>query len=136
MKRQIFIILFSIFRRRFHNETIDFQKNENVNIPICKCLNFTNCKGRKTTWKTRLNFDFKIIIVQMFRERNLPECMHGHNRSCSRSWEDSSGQQVSRTWSLSWSWSWVVWGGQAEGHQGRRSRDSSHTFPGRLTLFN
>jgi len=73
MKRQIFIILFSIFRRRFHNETIDFQKNENVNIPICKCLNFTNCKGRKTTWKTRLNFDFKIIIVQMFRERNLQE---------------------------------------------------------------
>ena len=27
------IVLFSIFRRRFHNETILFQKNENINIP-------------------------------------------------------------------------------------------------------
>ena len=27
------IVLFSIFRRRFHNETIVFQNNENVNIP-------------------------------------------------------------------------------------------------------
>ena len=28
------IVSFSIFRRRFHNETIVFLKNENVNIPI------------------------------------------------------------------------------------------------------
>jgi len=27
------IVLFSIFRRRFHNETIVFQKNKNINIP-------------------------------------------------------------------------------------------------------
>ena len=27
------IVSFSIFRRRFHNETVVFQKNENVNIP-------------------------------------------------------------------------------------------------------
>ena len=27
------IVSFSIFRRRFHNETIVFLKNENVNIP-------------------------------------------------------------------------------------------------------
>ena len=27
------IVSFSLFRRRFHNETIVFLKNENVNIP-------------------------------------------------------------------------------------------------------
>ena len=27
------IVSFSIFRHRFHNETVVFQKNENVNIP-------------------------------------------------------------------------------------------------------
>ena len=29
------IVSFSIFRRRFHNEMIVFQKTENVNIPTC-----------------------------------------------------------------------------------------------------
>jgi len=29
------IVSFLIFRRRFHNETIVFQKTENVNIPTC-----------------------------------------------------------------------------------------------------
>ena len=32
------IFLFSIFRRRFLNETIVFLKNENVNIPSPKCI--------------------------------------------------------------------------------------------------
>ena len=32
------IVSFSIYRRRFHNETIVFLKNENVNIPSCKWL--------------------------------------------------------------------------------------------------
>ena len=32
------IVSFSIFRRRFHNETIVFLKNENVNIPTCVTL--------------------------------------------------------------------------------------------------
>ena len=30
------IISFSILRRRYHNETIVFLKNENVNIPTCR----------------------------------------------------------------------------------------------------
>jgi len=29
------IVSFSIFRRCFHNKTIVFLKNENINIPIC-----------------------------------------------------------------------------------------------------
>ena len=36
------IVSFSIFRRRFHNETIVFLKNENVNIP-------TNTSDRKAS---------------------------------------------------------------------------------------
>ena len=32
------VISFSIFRRRFHNETIVLQKNENVNIPIYRLI--------------------------------------------------------------------------------------------------
>ena len=40
-KKRLFlktIVSFSIFRRRFHNETIVFQQNENVNIPTVALL--------------------------------------------------------------------------------------------------
>ena len=42
-KKQFFlktIVSFSIFRCRFHNETIVFQKNENVNITRLFCIAF------------------------------------------------------------------------------------------------
>jgi len=40
------IVPFSIFRRRFHKETIVFQRNENVNIPTYSTQNFNNLNRR------------------------------------------------------------------------------------------